>query len=202
MLKTILLINKTHIIGADECGNGSIAGPVFVCALRAPNDWALDGLNDSKQLTDKQRRVMDKKLRLLAEADIIQFNIHREDAWVIDEIGIGKALQQCYIQAVSPLYKEDTNIVIDGSIDYFKDSSLECKAIVKADTFIPAVMAASIIGKVARDDMMIKMAPYYPNYSFEVHKGYGSADHIAAIKKYGRSVYHRTSYKLKALGEK
>lgn len=197
------MTNKTHILGADECGYGSIAGPLMIAGLRAPNDWAIPGLNDSKKLTDHQRRKLNERLLKLADRGEIQIAYAERSNIEIDNAGVYVALKDCYREIATKLYKDDTDIIIDGNVDFSVAlAGFDYKTLVKADTFIPQVMAASIIGKVYRDDIMIKLAPEFPDYKWDGNKGYYDANQVAAIKKYGRTPYHRKSYKLKVLGEK
>ncbi len=193
-----------YVIGADEVGYGALCGPVVVGAVIAPHDWSIPGLNDSKKLTDKQRRVMDEKLRTLAKYKIIQFSIALEDNKNIDTYGVSKCLKKCYGNSIGEVFKtsnltiEDVDVIVDGNLklsDVLGD--LNYTSVVKADTTVPSVMAASILAKVFRDDIMVALAPDFPEYEWESNKGYGSQVHIDAIKKIGYSEYHRKSYKLK-----
>lgn len=186
------------IIGADEVGYGSLAGPVAVGGVRAPQDWSIPGLNDSKKLTDKQRRIMKDKLYRLFDDGYISASIsliHNKD---IDKLGITHCLKLCYSNVAKKLHTSGDKLIIDGNMNFDEYlGDIEYETVVKADTLIPTVMAASIIAKVCRDDFMIGIADQYPFYDWENNKGYGSPKHIAAIKKYGYSEVHRQSYRLK-----
>lgn len=187
-------------ISADEVGYGALAGPIVVCAVLAPQDWSIPGLNDSKKLTDKQRRLMNEKLRVLDE---ITFAIAMEDNKNIDSKGIYPCLKQCYYNSIgvvfnaSKLSPQDVEVIVDGNLKLDGLDGLTYKSIPKADATFPSVMAASILAKVYRDDLMIELSKQFPDYQWDSNKGYGSQIHIDAIKKIGYSEYHRLSYKLK-----
>jgi ribonuclease HII len=194
---------KTHVLGCDEVGYGACFADVVVCGVRALTGWKLNGLKDSKQLTDKQRRKMNDELRILIEAGEITASIQQETAQAIDEKGITHALKSCYKRVAETLYQPDTQIIIDGNMDFagYLDG-FDYSTVVKADTFIPTAMAGSILAKVYRDDLVIKMAAEFPGYDLESCKGYLSTKHLAGLITLGRTIHHRKSYKLKALGEK
>lgn len=183
------------IIGADECGYGCWAGPVYVCAVKAPPDWTLPGLNDSKALSPKKRLILRDKLILDTN---ISYHIAQRSAPEIDNLNIAVALKQCYIECFITL---DTNknceIIVDGILK-FKDLGVDdynIKSLIKADTLIPAVMAASIIGKVCRDEYMKKLHQQYPMYDWANNAGYGVKSHVQGLQTHGVSPHHRKSYK-------
>lgn len=191
---------KQYVLGCDECGYGSWSGPVVVGAVCADKDWRIDGLNDSKKLSDKQRRIMNDKLGLLIDNSDIVFAIAQRSNVEIDNIGLGKCLRACYVDVCNKLYNDNSTIIIDGNLDFSKElTGKDHTTLIKADTKIPAVMAASIIAKVYRDDLMIKLAKDFSHYNWEQNMGYGTADHLEAIKKYGQCEYHRKSYKIKGI---
>lgn len=192
-------LNNKYVIGADECGFGSVSGPVFVAGVRAEKDWFIPGLNDSKKLSDKQRRIMDEKLR--SNKDIV-FAIHSIDNEAIDNFGITWALKECYRQVSEQLYQDGDLIIIDGSLNFDEIlAGKKYKTMVKADTLIATVMAGSILGKVAHDDQLLKLHEEFPQYDWQSNNGYGSPAHIAAIKQFGFSKYHRKSYKIKGINK-
>ncbi len=194
---------KLYVLGSDEVGYGAISGALLIGAVRAPNDWSIPGLNDSKKLSDKQRRTMNEKLLKLADAGEIQIAYAERTNQQIDLNGVYPMLKECYKEVAVKLYQDDTLIIIDGNVDFSVVlAGFDYKTMVKADTIVPHCMAGSIIAKVKRDDQMIKLAPDFPDYNWATNKGYYDAAHIDAIKKYGRTIHHRKSYKLKALGEK
>lgn len=176
------------MIGIDEVGRGAWAGPLLVCAarLRSP----VDGLTDSKLLSAKKREYF---------AEIIKKQADIGYGWVlaseIDDIGLSAALRLATARAITeiaPMASEE--IIIDGTVNFAP--SYNVKTIIKADLTVPAVSAASIVAKVARDAHMAELAKKYPNYSFEKHVGYGTVLHKAAIKEFGYTPEHRRSFKI------
>jgi len=190
------LENKTHIIGADEVGYGALAYSLVVCGVRAPKDWSLDGLNDSKKLSEKRRLIMTGKLNELILKKEISFHIAERTNVEIDQVGIAVALKQSYVEIFHKLYDPQCQIIVDGILkfDNMGVDGYDIISIIKADTKIPAVMAASILAKTYRDGKMKSIANLYPNYGFDKNVGYGSAIHMEAIKKYGPCEIHRMSY--------
>src|SRR5208283_3088266 len=104
-----LLIGKTHIIGADECGYGSIAGPLVVCGVRAPKDWTMEGLNDSKKLTPKRREALRAKL---LQDKVITYHIAERDSVTVDKFGVYPVLKECYVEIFHKLYQPDSLIIV------------------------------------------------------------------------------------------
>lgn len=191
-------MDKPFVIGADEVGYGALSGPLVIGGVRAAKDWAIPGLNDSKKLTDKQRREMDKKIRDVAATGEIHLSLAERSNSYIDEFGVSAALKMCYQQAAKELYTPDSLIIIDGNLNFDEVLvGMDYKTVIKADTTVPAVMAASIIAKVYRDTLMVILSEQFPIYDWASNKGYGSAKHIDAIKKIGYCEWHRQSYKLK-----
>lgn len=187
-----LLENKEYIIGADECGYGSLAGNVTVCAFKAAKNWNLVGLNDSKKLTSNKRAELSEKLK------VELFYIAQRDNDFIDKYGIAVSLKEAYIEAFNKLYDQQSLIIVDGILKFENLSySNDIKSLIKADCKIATVMAASIIGKHNRDCEMIKLHESYIQYDFKSNKGYGSKNHKDAIKQYGLSDLHRKSYNIK-----
>lgn len=193
------MAEKTHIIGCDEVGYGALAGPLVIGAVRAPKDWSIPGLNDSKKMTDKQRRTMSAKLwPLMYDKQEIFISIIEMTNKTIDQHGVYPVLKKCYALATRALYQQDSTIIIDGNVNFSEVlTDMDYKTVVKADATYPTVMAASILAKVYRDDLMIKLAEKFPDYDWASNKGYGSPKHIDAIRKIGYSEVHRLSYKLK-----
>jgi ribonuclease HII len=186
-------------VGIDEVGRGCWAGPLVAAAVLLPPDLVLeDGpikLRDSKKMTKKQREVAAEFIKKEALAVGI--------GWVwpaaIDSSGITQAVKTAMHEALSSLKIAYDEIVVDGNINYFADNPLS-RSLVRADDLVPAVSAASIIAKVARDNYMSDIAASLPGYGFERHVGYGTAAHIAALRSLGVSSIHRRSYKpIKAL---
>lgn len=197
------LINKKYVIGNDEVGYGAICGELVVCGVKAPKDWKIDGLNDSKQLTPKKREIMREKLLEVAFKGDIQFHIAERSNKDIDTLGLAPMLKACYIECFKKLYSDDALIICDGTIkfDGLDVDAFDKVSIIKADTLVPSVMAASILAKTYRDGKMKELHKVYPFYDWDNNMGYYGANglHIAGIKKHGYSPLHRLSYKLKAL---
>jgi len=192
------MTEKTYIIGCDEVGLGSLAGNLVVGAIKAPENWSIPGLNDSKKLTDKQRRVMNEKIRKCIENNEIQLSIVDASPMLIDSQGVYSVLKNLYHEAAKSLYRPNDTIIIDGNVNFDEVLvGMNYKTVVKADSKYPTVMAASIIAKVYRDDLMIKLSEQFPDYDWASNKGYGSPKHIDTIRKLGYSEFHRLSYKLK-----
>lgn len=197
----------THIIGLDEVGYGSWAGPVVVGAVRAPANWTMPGLKDSKKLSRDQREVLSGRLKQLAELSIIDYTIESESNINIDELGLAACHKMCYSKAMNTLYKPLDNIIIDGNLNpkLFVNHGLDIdlininsiKSVIKADDQFPTVMAASILAKHYRDTLMIKAHDLYPHYEWSKNVGYIVANHRAAAKTYGLSPLHRKSYNVK-----
>lgn len=175
------------IIGIDEVGRGCWAGPLVAAAvlLRIP----IDGLTDSKKLSKKRREMLDEQIKEHAEVGI---------GWVspadVDRLGLTAATAQAMRNALEQIHVSDAEVIIDGSINYLPDVQ-NTKNLIKADSLVPEVSAASIVAKVARDNYMAKIADKFPMYQFEKHVGYGTAQHLEMLKLYGVSELHRLSYK-------
>lgn len=190
------MINKPFTIGCDECGYGSLAGPLVVVGVRAPQDWALEGLNDSKKLSAKKREAMRGKLGKLIEDKVITWHLAERSNFVIDKVGVAVALKDAYVEVFHRLYEPDSLIISDGILkfDNLGVSDYDQVSVIKADTKYPAVMAASILAKTYRDELMHIMHPLHPMYGWDSNVGYGSKDHLEAIAKYGPCPLHRYSY--------
>lgn len=192
-------MNEEFIIGCDEVGYGCGAGPLYVCGVKAPIDWKIDGLNDSKKLSPTKREKVFKKLILERQSSNFTWFISIKSHQQIDQSGLGVMLKEAYNDVINKLYSEDCNIIMDGTIKLTNSNIPQEKiqSIIKADTKIPSVMAASIIAKVSRDQLMNDMDKIYPNYNWKKNKGYLTPDHLDAIRKFGLSDLHRKSYKIK-----
>ena len=174
------------ICGIDEAGRGPIAGPIVIVGVVLQNNHFLK-LDDSKKLTPKKRELLFNQIK---QKSIYKINIYSNNQ--IDELGLSQIYKMA-LNDIKTYIKEDTYI-IDGNTNY---GVLGIDPIIKADSKIPEVSAASILAKVIRDKIMQKFANIYPLYGFESHKGYGTKKHIEAIKKYGYCDIHRKSFKLK-----
>lgn len=191
MLETIIKnSNKKYIMGVDEVGVGCLAGPTYICAFKAPQEWFLKGLRDSKKLSDKKK---DNFYSILKEdQSIYGFSIQQGSVYDIDTFGIQGAIHNCYFNAIMELGVTDTLIVIDGN--RFKEDRYEYEALVGGDDLIPHISAASVLAKVTRDRFMIAQHDLHPEYLWKNNKGYGSAAHLEALKKYGPAPQHRRSF--------
>ena len=179
------------LCGIDEAGRGPIAGPLVVSGVVLLEQ--IDGLNDSKILSEKKREKLFDEIK-----EKSKYHIVFTSAKIIDEKGLSFCLKNSITEIMANLKEYCNEFLMDGNTN-FGISNLSYK--IKADASIPQVSAASILAKVSRDRYMNEIAFLYSNYNFEKHKGYGTKAHVEAIKKYGRSDEHRFTFKLKALGE-
>ncbi|PLY08170.1 MAG: ribonuclease HII [Arcobacter sp.] len=179
------------LCGIDEAGRGPIAGPLVVAgAIIIKN---IEGLNDSKVLSEKKREKLFDEIK-----NNCHYHIVFTHAKEIDERGLSICLKNSILEIMETLEKYSNNFLMDGNTS-FGINTLQHK--IKADATVQEVSAASILAKVSRDRFMCEIAPKYPKYNFEKHKGYGTKAHVEKIKKFGRCEEHRVSFKLKALGE-
>lgn len=176
------------ICGVDEAGRGPLAGPVCAAAVILPQGMILDGVNDSKKLTEKKREKLFDVIRESAVAYNIAFATVEE----IEEINILNATMLAMKRAVEGLPIPADFAYIDGNRT--PDLSIPCEYIIKGDARSMSVAAASILAKVARDRLMLSYAEEYPQYVFEKHKGYGTKLHTDMIKEHGPSPIHRMSF--------
>ncbi len=176
-----------YIAGVDEVGRGPLAGPVVCAAVIMPIDDLIEGIDDSKKLSEKKRKMLSDLIKQKA----ICYNIEEISPEKIDEINILEATKLCMKNALEGLsIKPDVAL-----IDALKlDINIPVVNIIKGDFLSYSIGAASIIAKVYRDNLMVQMAEKYPQYSFEKHKGYGTAAHISAIKEFGATPIHRRSF--------
>lgn len=182
------------ICGVDEAGRGPLAGPVCAGAVILPKDLEIPGLTDSKKLTDKKRRELFPVIQEQAVAYGIGFASQQE----IDEINILQATFLAMQRALDQLTVRPDLALIDGNRE--KDFGLPVKTVVKGDSLSANIAAASILAKVTRDNLMQEMAESYPQYGFEIHKGYGTKAHYAALREFGASPIHRMSFLKKFYG--
>jgi ribonuclease HII len=184
------------IIGCDEVGTGVLAGPLFVCGVRAPEGWSLEGLKDSKKLTSKKRAIMADKLEKLISNNEITWALAGRPNTTIDQLGMAAALKDAYVEVFHQLHQPDSIIIVDGKLkfDNLGVDAYHLESIVKADNKVPQVMAASILAKVYRDGKMKLLHKDYPMYGWESNVGYGAASHLKALDQYGPCPLHRFSY--------
>jgi len=183
------------ICGVDEAGRGPLAGPVCAAAVILPEHLELPGLTDSKKLTDKKRR----ELFPLIQEQAIAYGIGFASEQEIDEINILQATFLAMQRALDQLTVRPDLALIDGNRE--KDFGLPVKTVVKGDSLSANIAAASILAKVTRDNLMVQMAEEYPRYGFEIHKGYGTKAHYAALREFGASPVHRMSFLKKFYGK-
>lgn len=184
------------ICGVDEAGRGPLAGPVCASAVILPLNAEIPGLNDSKKLTDKKRRELFPVICEKAVAYAIAFADHKE----IDELNILQATYLAMERAITKLPVRADFALIDGN--RAKDFGIPVETVVGGDGRSASVAAASILAKVTRDDYMLKMAEAYPQYGFDIHKGYGTKAHYAALAENGPCPIHRRTFLKKLYGTK
>ena len=184
------------ICGIDEAGRGPLAGPVCAAAVILPEGLEIPGLNDSKKLTDKKRR----ELFPIIEEQAIAYGIGWASQEEIDDINILQATFLAMSRAVEQLNIRPDLALVDGNRAPTLDLPVE--TVVKGDSLSASIAAASVLAKVSRDDVMLRMAEEYPGYGFEVHKGYGTKAHYEALRTFGPSPIHRRTFLKKFYGEK
>lgn len=184
------------ICGVDEAGRGPLAGPVCAAAVILPPNLDIPGLDDSKKLSDKRRRELFPIIQEQAIAYAIAFVDEKE----IDNINILQATFLAMQRAIDGLSVRPDFALIDGNRE--KDFGLPVATIVKGDSRSASIAAASVLAKVTRDDYMLKMAEQYPAYGFDIHKGYGTKAHYAALQEFGPCPIHRMTFLKKLYGTK
>ncbi|MBQ7976795.1 MAG: ribonuclease HII [Clostridia bacterium] len=188
-------LGVTLIAGVDEAGRGPLAGPVYAAAVILPEGCIIEGLNDSKKLSEKKR----EELFDVITDKAIAWNVQAVDEKVIDEINILNATFLAMNNAVNALTVKPEFVFVDGN--RIKDMLYPHKTIVKGDAKSINIAAASILAKVSRDRFVCEISQKYPEYDFASHKGYGTKAHVEAILKYGPCEIHRRSFLKKILGE-
>lgn len=180
--------------GCDEAGRGCLAGPVFAAAVILPISFNHPLLNDSKQVTEKNRN----ELRLVIEEAALAFAVASIDNTEIDRINILKASFKAMHLAIAKLKKKPQLLLIDGNRFYaYKKLSHHC--IIKGDSIYTSIAAASILAKTYRDEYMQQLHEKFPHYCWNKNKGYGTLTHRDAILKHGQCDYHRKSFRLKVV---
>ena len=183
------------VCGIDEAGRGPLAGPVCAAAVILPRDLEIEGLYDSNKLSDKRRRVLFDEITAQAVTYGIAFATEQE----IDEINILQATFLAMRRALAQLSIQPSIALIDGNRE--TDFGLPVRTIVKGDSLSANIAAASILAKVTRDDFMLEQAKLYPEYGFDIHKGYGTKAHYEALRKYGPCPIHRRTFLKKFYAE-
>lgn len=185
-----------YIAGVDEAGRGPLAGPVYAAAVILERDTVINGLNDSKKISEKKRELLYDEIIEKAVA----YSVFSVDEKIIDEINILNATYMAMNGAVDNLSVHPDYVLIDGNS--IKNMDIPHETVVKGDAKSMSIAAASILAKVSRDRYIVEIANKYPEYMFEKHKGYGTKVHNEAILKHGPCDIHRRTFLKKLLGEK
>ena len=195
-LKNLKLIEKDlnqkgfkKICGIDEAGRGPLAGPVVVAGVIMKEDSFIEGVNDSKKVSEKKREILYDKI--IAEAIAYSVAIIGQD--IIDEINILNATKMGVTKVIEELSTKPELIIMDA-LEHIDTKGIPYESIIKGDAKCYSIAAASIIAKVTRDRIMRQWDEVYPQYGFSKHKGYGTKMHIEAIKQYGLTPIHRRSF--------
>lgn len=184
-----------NIAGVDEAGRGPLAGPVFAACVILPEGCVINGINDSKKLSEKKREELFDEITKKA----ISYSIASVDEKIIDEVNILNATHIAMNKAVETMEILPDFVLIDGNS--IKNMTIPHETVVKGDAKSINIAAASILAKVSRDRYICEVAEKYPQYEFEKHKGYGTKVHTDALKKYGPCKIHRRTFLKKILGE-
>ncbi len=183
-----------YIAGIDEVGRGPLAGPVVTCAMVLKPDVLIEGVNDSKKVSEKNREILFD----IIINNCISYGIGMANEKVIDRINILNATKEAMKESVSNLKITPEHLLIDA-VDLGVD--IPYTPLIKGDAFSISIAAASIVAKVTRDRLMVAYDEIYPEYGFSRNKGYGTAEHVEALKKYGPCPIHRMSFIKGILGE-
>ena len=176
-----------YVAGIDEVGRGPLAGPVVTCAMVLRPDVLIEGVNDSKKVSEKNR----EKLFDIIIDNCISYGIGMANEKVIDSINILNATKEAMKEALANLKVTPEHLLIDA---LELGINIPTTPLIKGDAFSISIAAASIIAKVTRDRMMVAYDEIYPEYGFARNKGYGTSEHVAALKKYGPCPIHRMSF--------
>ena len=186
--KTLHSADVRVICGVDEAGRGPLAGPVCAAAVILPLGLEIEGLNDSKKLTEKRREALYDVIC----AEAVSYGIAFADVEEIETLNILEATFVAMNRAIAKLTVRPDLALIDGNRS--KGIAVPAQAVVKGDAHCASIAAASILAKVTRDRYMLEQAALYPQYGFDQHKGYGTKAHYAALREYGPSPIHRLSF--------
>jgi len=179
-------------VGCDEAGRGCLAGPVFAAAVMLDPDHPIEGLNDSKKLSEGSRNV----LRQVIEEKAICYAVRYSDPILIDRINILQASLKAMFDAVIALVQKPSLVLVDGRIA-IPSLPFPQQCIIKGDALFQSIAAASILAKTYRDEFMQSLHVEYPFYHWHRNKGYGTPQHLLAIDEYGLSKHHRKSFQIK-----
>lgn len=184
------LYNKGYnlVCGVDEAGRGPLCGPVVAAAVILPKDTYIEGVNDSKKLSEKKREKLYEDIQNTA----IAVGVGISDVNVIENVNILNATKLAMVQAINNLQITPDYVIVDGNQKI--DITIPLDTVIKGDAKSESIACASIIAKVTRDRILLKYDKVYPEYGFSKHKGYGTKLHIEAIKKYGITPIHRPSF--------
>ena len=177
------------VCGVDEAGRGPLAGPVSAAAVILDPDYPIAGLADSKKLSEQQR----DKLAIIIRERALAWAVAYAEVIEIDQLNILQATLLAMCRAVQGLHIKPQQVLVDGL--YCPQTGIPSQAIVKGDSKIAAISAASILAKTARDALMLGLHEQYPQYGFADHKGYPTAAHLVALREHGVSVVHRKSFR-------
>ena len=184
------------ICGIDEAGRGPLAGPVVVAAVIMPRNSMIEGVNDSKKVSEKKREALYEQIL----QEVISYGIGIIDQKEIDNINILNATKKGLTTAVQALTVRPDRIIVDA-LEHIDTCHIPYTSIIKGDAKCYSIAAASIIAKVTRDRIMRQWDEVYPQYGFAKHKGYGTKAHIEAIKEYGLTPIHRLSFVKNIIGK-
>ena len=191
MIKSLneIQVSETDIVaGVDEVGRGPLAGPVIAAAVILNPSKPINNLCDSKKISSKKRLLLSEKIKMHS----IAWSLGRAEVYEIDKLNILQASLLAMRRAIDTLAVRPDIVLVDGQ--YTPNISMKKIAIIKGDSFIPAISAASIIAKIERDSEMIALDKIYPGYGFSSHKGYPTKQHIQSLKKLGITKIHRCSF--------
>ena len=177
------------IVGIDEAGRGPLAGPVVAAACRLPEDFSLEGLNDSKQLSEEEREGL---FVAIQSAPGVDFGVGVAEVAEIDRINILRASFLAMHRALLQLNRQPEVILIDGHLA--PSFGIPTIPLIKGDARCASIAAASILAKVTRDRLMVDLDKLYPQYGFKEHKGYATPEHLTALELFGPCAIHRKSF--------
>ena len=183
------MLNVILVCGVDEAGRGPLAGPVSAAAVILDPHYPIEGLADSKKLSQQQR----DRLAIIIRERALAWAVAYADVVEIDQLNILQASLLAMRRAVLALHIKPQQILVDGL--YCPRTGIPSQAIVKGDSKVAAISAASILAKTARDALMLELHEQYPHYGFADHKGYPTAAHLAALREHGASIVHRKSFR-------
>jgi len=188
----------THVLGVDEAGRGPLAGPVAVGIVAVPDGFDVAkefvGVADSKKLSEKKREKIFEMLEARVLLGDVSYRVELESNEIIDNEGIAVAVRRALWRGVNSLAPDSAlvKVLLDGSLKAPPEYAQE--TIINGDELVPLVSLASIAAKVVRDRLMIELSKEYPEYGFDIHKGYGTKKHYEALQKYSLCAIHRRSF--------